>query len=83
MCERLFEIKKGKRAHMCRHIYYEGWPDLGVPKDKAQLNILVSLILQEIRTTAKNERVLIHCGQGIGRTGTIICIVNVILHYEA
>jgi hypothetical protein len=35
LTERHFEIKKDKKCHTTKHIDYLGWPDLGVPPDKA------------------------------------------------
>ena len=52
LSERQFDIKKDEKSHTTKHLYYEGWPDIGVPSDLAQLSILVSIIIDEIRTTA-------------------------------
>jgi len=42
-------------------------PDYSIPKDREAFLGLVQTVAQGLRS---GERVLIHCGAGIGRTGT-------------
>ncbi|CEF64461.1 Protein-tyrosine phosphatase, receptor/non-receptor type domain and Protein-tyrosine/Dual specificity phosphatase domain and Protein-tyrosine phosphatase, catalytic domain-containing protein [Strongyloides ratti] len=53
------------------HYQYLDWPDRGVPS-----NYLLCLNL--IRLATKTRPVVIHCSAGIGRTGTIVCLDDMI-----
>lgn len=47
-------------------------PNLGVPLDRERYSALVYSVAARLEG---GERVLIHCGLGIGRTGTLACCV--------
>jgi len=51
-------------------------PDYGVPTDRARFAALARDVAAGLRT---GERVLVHCGAGIGRTGTFAACVLVAL----
>ena len=76
---RHFTVKCGDKSHQMRHVEYLAWPDLDVPVEFKQLNALIDLILREIEETSEDQKILIHCGQGHGRTGTLLAILNSIL----
>ena len=62
-------------------LHYTGWPDHGVPSGssmdafKQMLDMLTIMTLD----SKENEKVIVHCSAGIGRTGTTIAISNMII----
>ena len=52
-----------------------GWQDFGVPS-KSSYDIVKELCDVMIRTVADGKGIVIHCSAGIGRTGTILAIVD-------
>uniref|UniRef100_A0A0N4ZR16 Tyrosine-protein phosphatase domain-containing protein n=1 Tax=Parastrongyloides trichosuri TaxID=131310 RepID=A0A0N4ZR16_PARTI len=65
-------IKKGHEKRVVLHYQWIGWPDHGVPT-----NYLLCLRLMKKAT--KKLPIVIHCSAGIGRTGTIVCLDDMIV----
>ena len=58
-------------------LHFQGWPDLSVPHTMQQLQgfqELVRLLARSYVSNA-NQRALVHCRQGHGRTGTLLTIL--------
>ena len=55
----------------CEHILFSIC-DYGVPKDRQKFVVFVKGVAQRLRN---GEKLLMHCGAGIGRTGTVACCV--------
>jgi tyrosine-protein phosphatase non-receptor type 12/18/22 len=53
-------------------LYFQGWPDHGVP---SQTNQVIGLIKLSRQLRVQNKPVLVHCSAGCGRTGTF-CVVD-------
>ncbi len=73
------EVKEVKQLH------YTGWPDHGVP-DKAALQefeTMLNYFIEFMITTKSDERVIVHCSAGVGRTGTTIGLMTIIVNYFA
>uniref|UniRef100_A0A0N5C7S2 Tyrosine-protein phosphatase domain-containing protein n=1 Tax=Strongyloides papillosus TaxID=174720 RepID=A0A0N5C7S2_STREA len=64
-------LKKGRRVRLVAHYQYFKWPDRGVPS-----NYLVCLRL--MKKVTKKFPVIVHCSAGIGRTGTVVCLDDMI-----
>jgi protein-tyrosine phosphatase len=64
------------------HIQYMAWPDHGAPDDSDNKIIAKILdFLREYHTRSKvnngENKIVVHCSAGIGRSGTIIAIYNI------
>lgn len=57
--------------HELLHVYYEGWPDAGVPARVSDLAALVSMPDAQGKESAP---VVVHCSAGIGRTGVFLLV---------
>lgn len=58
---------------------YESFPipDYGVPEDWEHFDVFVRALTSRLLA---GKRILIHCGAGIGRTGTVACCLLIALH---
>jgi len=63
-------------------IHFTGWPDHGVPEDKAveDFEIMLNHFVEWNLKSAANERAIVHCSAGIGRTGTTIALMETIIN---
>ena len=59
------------------HYHFQGWPDYGLPSDFSEFKHLVDITTESL--LRRENKVLIHCRGGFGRTGTTIAIVNALL----
>uniref|UniRef100_A0AC34GUI7 Protein tyrosine phosphatase n=1 Tax=Panagrolaimus sp. ES5 TaxID=591445 RepID=A0AC34GUI7_9BILA len=72
--QRIFSVYKGETmGKEVFHLSFETWPDHGVPT----VDTTLLTILQKVRMST-NHPILIHCSAGIGRTGTVVAIENIL-----
>ena len=67
-----------------RHIYqiqYTNWPDHGVPQTVVEVLYLFYIIKQQQEN--KHGPLLVHCCDGVGRTGTFIALSNLLQQNKA
>ena len=75
-----------KTHAMVSHLQYTGWPDLGVPSgegDLESLKLLIDCFLWNLLKSKVNEKTVVHCSAGVGRTGTVISLAHLILNLYA
>lgn len=73
----------GTKQREVRQLHYTGWPDHGVPtgeKNMESFKLLMDYFLLTILSSAQDERIVVHCSAGIGRTGTTIGLAHMILN---
>jgi protein tyrosine phosphatase len=59
-------------------VHFSGWPDHGVPDGQAVLDFesMIDKFVQWNLKSAPNEKSIVHCSAGIGRTGTTISLME-------
>jgi receptor-type tyrosine-protein phosphatase gamma len=67
------------------HLQYLTWPDHGAPDESD--NKIIGKILEFMReyhnrSRSSENKIVVHCSAGIGRSGTIIAIYNIQLALE-
>lgn len=70
LCKRVFEVKSGNQTKIIKQLDFIGWPDFSVPNLK-EFHKLLNQIDEEQKNVIQKP-ILVHCGAGIGRTGTLI-----------
>lgn len=56
-------------------MHWYGWKDFGVPTNES-ITIVEKLISQIHAHFDKKESIILHCSAGVGRTGTLIAIID-------
>ena len=66
-------------------IHYTGWPDHGVPSaDSLEcFQTMWELFTLMLLTSKPEEKAIVHCSAGIGRTGTTIGLAHIISNLYA
>ena len=72
----------GTKQREVKQLHYSGWPDHGVPSGKTMesFKTMMDYFIWTILTTSKEEKIIVHCSAGIGRTGTTIGLAHLILN---
>ncbi len=80
--ERYFEVTEGEKRLVVKQLHYVGWPDHGVPSGKSieDFENLLGQFVDFTLNSGKDERAVVHCSAGIGRTGTIITLLHVVIN---
>ncbi|KAG2498937.1 hypothetical protein HYH03_003127 [Edaphochlamys debaryana] len=60
-----------QEVHEVTHYHYHRWPDFGVPEATEPIRRLVRILWQ---SRSNQQRTVVHCSAGIGRTGTLMAI---------
>nr|XP_034569746.1 protein-tyrosine-phosphatase PTP1-like [Setaria viridis] len=68
------QYNNSDRVHSVLHILYSDWPDYGVPGN----NTAVRQIINSLYHIPREHPMVVHCSDGIGRTGTCITILNTV-----
>lgn len=75
----------GCKDQVITQLHYTGWPDHDVPRDDAMVSFGVMLFefIEWLLKSNTDEKAVVHCSAGIGRTGTTICLAHAIVNIWA
>ncbi|XP_058858760.1 phosphatidylinositol phosphatase PTPRQ-like [Acipenser ruthenus] len=81
---REFKMKNTKTAESrtVRHFHFTAWPDHGVPETTELLINFRHLVREHMDQYSRNSPTVVHCSAGVGRTGTLIAIDQLIYQIE-
>lgn len=74
--------KKQGNSRVVIHIQFTSWRDRSVPVEPAQLVQLVQLTRVMHTQCGEEGPLLVHCSAGVGRTGTFICMDQLVRAVE-
>ena len=71
----------GITSREIRQLHYTGWPDHGVPTDSSLQSFIrmFEIFTYMLLASDPNEKAIVHCSAGIGRTGTTIGLAHLIV----
>ena len=71
---RNLSLRFGAETKTVWHLWSLGWPNFVVPEDGDRITLLKLLKLSAEKNTSPSSPRIIHCGAGVGRTGTFIAL---------
>ena len=68
--------EKSTKNRKFTQIHYTGWPDFGAPTNTAPITNMVKDVRKMVTMLQKTTQIniLVHCSAGVGRTGTLIVL---------
>ena len=77
------KIFKINDEYELKHIQILSWPNKGLPGEIFMVGMLMEKLYKHFEEQIKNESpTVIHCYDGVGRTGTVTCIFLIIMCLE-
>lgn len=60
---------------------YLGWPDHGVPTGASMedFTLMLEALIQMLLNSSAEEKAVIHCSAGVGRTGTTAALAHLLI----
>lgn len=71
--------EKHDETKICYQYQWSEWKDHGIP-DESNINIIDELIDVMLSYYQNKIKSVVHCSAGVGRTGTLISLVNLVLN---
>lgn len=67
--------------HYVLQIHYQAWPDHGVPSGKSvnQFKMMLDKFIDWNLKSDSSQKAIVHCSAGIGRTGTTVSLMDLII----
>ena len=75
-------LKEDGSMHNLTQIHFTGWPDHGVPEGQAiqDFESMLNKFIDWNLKSGSNEKAIVHCSAGIGRTGTTISLMETLIN---
>jgi tyrosine-protein phosphatase non-receptor type 4 len=81
---RQFEIldHSTKEKHYVRQLHYVGWPDHDVPSGESiqDFSQMLEAFIMMVLNSKKEEKAVVHCSAGVGRTGTTCSLLHLMIN---
>lgn len=79
LIERKLVVQKGgKEEWRVTQLQWLGWADQGVPSSQ-DFDVIMQMLHIIVDTLEKDQRIVFHCSAGVGRTGTLISLTNLMI----
>ncbi|XP_059088372.1 uncharacterized protein LOC131884562 isoform X2 [Tigriopus californicus] len=75
-------VTKGDHTINVRHLQYQEWPDHGVPESPDSVLELRQAMNALMVSSDPLSPIVVHCSAGVGRTGTLIGLDNILNRIE-
>ena len=69
--------KEGEEVLTLTQLHFNGWDDHSIPISKMRKG-MIEVVISKILENKNNGTILVHCSDGVGRTGTMVALYNVI-----
>lgn len=77
-----FRVTREDKTIFVHHLHYQEWPDHGVPKSPDSI-LELRRVMKTLQTNSdKVSPTVVHCSAGVGRTGTLIGLDNILNQIE-
>ena len=83
---RILEAKQSDGSvHTLCQVHFIGWPDHGVPTGQRvdDFEQMLGMFIEWNLKSEDNEKAIVHCSAGIGRTGTTIGLMETIINISS
>ncbi|XP_041476054.1 uncharacterized protein LOC121424434 [Lytechinus variegatus] len=81
MAEQGVDVGGVEERRTITQYHYTSWPDMGVPEYYTTLISFSKSVKQHhkrVQSTGRTSPLLVHCCAGVGRTGTFLCLYNML-----
>ncbi|KAL5486439.1 hypothetical protein EMCRGX_G018914 [Ephydatia muelleri] len=73
LCSMRMELTSEEQDTVVTQLHYTEWPENGRPPNSASMVELMDTLTRTQISTG-NKPIVVHCNDGVGRTGTLICM---------
>jgi Protein-tyrosine phosphatase len=75
---RTIQLSCSEESKVVHHLFFQGWPDYGVPGAEDRSALLELIRLSRDKNLGWENPRIVHCSAGVGRTGSFIAIEHLL-----